>query len=46
MNTVLINNEQHISSPKWCIDTFKLAEDTDIDQEGRGQPTHTKMEQT
>ena len=46
MNTVFINNEQHISSPKWCIDTFKLAEKTEVDQEERGQPTHMKMEQT
>ena len=38
---MFINNEQHTNSPKWCISTFKLAEETEVDQDERGQPdTH------
>jgi len=41
MNIVRINKEQLTNSPKWCINMFKLAEETEVDQEERGQPdTH------
>ena len=38
---VFIKSEQRNNSPKWCINTFKLVEETEVDQEERAQPdTH------
>ena len=40
-NTIFIKNERHTNSPTWCINTFKLAKENEVDQEERGQPnTH------
>jgi hypothetical protein len=34
-------NERRTNSPKWCVSTFKLVEETEVDQEERGGPdTH------
>jgi len=37
----LFTKERRTNSPKWCISTFKLAEETEVDQEESGRPdTH------
>jgi hypothetical protein len=41
MNRIFIKNERHANSPRWCINSFTLAEETEVDQEEGGQPnTH------
>jgi hypothetical protein len=39
INAIFIKTERRTNSPKWCSNTFKLAEETEVDQEERGQPS-------
>ena len=44
MNTIFIRKERSANSPKWGINTFKLAEETNINQEESEQPNTNKDE--